>query len=149
MRLTNMIPLMIFAIIIAALYMSFVPEEDNSQQLKQLKLHLVSGETLELDSLQGRPYIIRLFSSWCSICRKDGPALKELSKRMNAPIVGIAVQDTIENVKKLNIESLPYDYIAIDSDDEVKKIFKNKAVPETIFVNEDGVITLRRLGALK
>ncbi len=150
MRPLNLIPFAVFIFIIIALYFSLTSSPSNNENIKfsTLKLKLVSGQELDLSEFNGKPYIIRLFSSWCSSCKKDGPALRALSQRMNAPIIGIALQDNLEKIARLKASDLPYDYIAIDNNNAIKKLFRNYAIPETIIVNEEGVIVLRRLGAL-
>jgi len=150
MRPLNLIPFVVFIIIIVALYFSLTSSSSNDENIKlnTLKLKLISGQDLDLAEFNGKPYIIRLFSSWCASCKKDGSDLRALGQRMNAPIIGIALQDSLEKIQRLKTSDLPYDYIAIDNDNEIKKLLKNRAIPETIIVNEEGVIILRRLGAL-
>lgn len=148
MQLRNFIPFLLFITIISALYLSLNFPTNNANKLTNLKLQLNSGKTLDLDDFQGKPYIIHLFASWCSACKEDTSKLKELARHMNAPIIAIAISDNIEKVNKLDRNTLPYDYIAIDSNDQVKKLLKNKILPETILIDAEGAIILRHLGSL-
>jgi cytochrome c biogenesis protein CcmG/thiol:disulfide interchange protein DsbE len=148
MRPLNFLPIFLFAVIIVIAYLSLNYSSNNVDKLTEVKLELNNGEILDLKELHGRPYIIRLFASWCSACKEDSLQLKELSKRMNAPIIGIAINDDIEKVKLLEEkEKLPYNYIAIDSDSRLKKLLNNKVLPETIIVDKDGNIILRHQGS--
>lgn len=151
MRSLNIIPFIAFIIIIIALYFSLRSSSpsDDLAQLNTLKLKLASGQTLDLAEFNGKSYIIRLFSSWCYACKNDGPALRALGQQMNAPIIGIALQDRLEKIQRLSKEELPYDYIAIDVDNEVKNLLKNRAIPETLIINAEGNIESRYLGSLK
>ncbi len=148
MRLLNFVPIFFFVIIIIISYLSLNHSTNHLTKLTELKLELDSGKTLDLAKFHGSSYIIRLFSSWCSACKTDSLQLKELAKRMNAPIIGIAISDNIEQIKLLKKEELPFNYIALDSDNQVKRLLNNKTLPETIIVNEDGVIIMRHLGSL-
>lgn len=152
MRPLNILPFVAFIVIIIALYFSLNSRPSSSNdiiKLNTLKLKLESGETLDLSTLNGKPYIIRLFASWCPSCKRDYPALRALSQHMNAPIIGIALQDKLEKIQRMDKVDLPYDYIAIDVNNEIKSLLKNRAIPETLIVNAEGVIESRHLGSLK
>lgn len=147
MRLINTLPFLFFIGLGIILYASLTPAAAQANKLAELKLTLDNGEILNLADLKGKPYIIRFFASWCSFCRKDAPILIELSKRIGGPIIGIAVDDTKEKVASL--KNLPYNYVVIDNDNHLKKLLKNRAIPETIIVDPEGKIVSRYSGAIQ
>ncbi len=116
--------------------------------MTELKLNLNTGKVLDLAEFKGKPYIIRLFASWCEVCGEDAKELKELARRMGAPVIGIAIEDSVERINRLKKYELAYDYIAIDENNFVKNLLKNKSIPETIIIDADGKIILRHLGSL-
>lgn len=148
MRIYNFIPVIIGLLIFTLLYLSLNDLSKDNEQLSDLKLKLVSGETLDLNEFKGKPYIIRFFASWCAACKEDYSKLKELSKQMEAPIIGIAIGDNIEAIKLLPAELLPYDYIYLDDNNLVKKMLMNQVIPETLIIDVDGNIALRHRGPL-
>ena len=147
MRIINILPFLFFLILGIILYAGLSPASAKITNLSELKLTLDNGDTLSLADLKGKPYIIRFFASWCSFCRRDAPILIELSKRIGGPIIGIAVGDTKEKIAAL--KNLPYNYIVIDTDDKLKKLFRNGAIPETIIVDPEGKIVSRHSGAIQ
>ncbi len=148
MRIYNFIPIIIGLLILTLLYLSLNNLSKDNEQLSDLKLKLVSGKTLDLNEFQGKPYIIRFFASWCAACKEDYPKLKELSKQMEAPIIGIAIGDNIEAINRLPTELLPYDYIYLDDNNLVKKLLMNQVIPEILIIDVDGNIALRHRGPL-
>ena len=148
MRIYNFIPIIIGLLIFALLYLSLNNSSKNNEQLSDLKLKLIDGETLDLNEFKGKPYIIRFFASWCAACREDYSKLKELSKQIEAPVIGIAIGDNIEAIKRLPTELLPYDYIYLDDNNLVKKMLMNQVMPETLIIDVDGNIALRHRGPL-
>ena len=148
MRIYNFIPIIIGLLIFTLLYLSLNNLSKDNEQLSDLKLKLVSGETLDLNEFKGRPYIIRFFASWCAACKEDYSKLKELSKHMDAPVIGIAIEDNIEAIKSLPTELLPYDCIYLDDNNLVKKMLMNQVIPETLIFDVDGNIALRHRGPL-
>mgnify|MGYP006075508151 CR=1 FL=1 len=148
MRAHNFIPILICCLIIILLYFTLSNSSNKNEELSDLKLELINDEVLDLSEFQGRPYIIRFFASWCAACKEDGPKLKELSRKMNAPIIGVAVGDSKEKIERLPNEQLPYDYIYIDESNRVKNLLKNRMLPETIIIDVEGNVALRHVGSL-
>jgi cytochrome c biogenesis protein CcmG/thiol:disulfide interchange protein DsbE len=149
MRLINSTPFLVFMAVIIALYYSLNPDSsEDSKKLSTLELSLASGETLDLNQFHGQFYVIHLFASWCSVCKEDAPYLKMLSNHGKVPIIGIAVRDKLAKVRLLNKNNLAYDYIAIDSNMEVAKLLRGKAIPETLIINPEGKIIFRYVGGL-
>jgi thiol-disulfide isomerase/thioredoxin len=147
-RIYNFIPIIIGLSIFTLLYFSLNDASKNNVQLSDLKLKLINGETLDLNEFKGKPYIIRFFASWCAACKDDYLKLKELSKQVDAPVIGIAIGDNIEAIKHLPTELLPYDYIYLDDHNLVKKMLMNQVIPETLIIDVDGNIALRHTGGL-
>lgn len=55
----------------------------------------VSGKTLDLASLRGKPVVLNFWASWCGPCKDEAPALEELSKKYagRVVVVGLDSQD--------------------------------------------------------
>lgn len=51
---------------------------------------------LALAELRGRPLFVSVWASWCTVCRKEAPALSRLARRYGAAVrfVGIDTNDT-------------------------------------------------------
>ncbi len=154
MRLINSVPLLGLLAVIFTLYFSLnlsANPKDYITELSQLKLPLVESsteETLDLTKFHGQYYILHLFASWCSMCKNDTALLRKIAKETKAPIIGIAMRDNINKLRLINKDNLAYDYITIDLDKQVGKLLNNKAIPETIIINPEGIVVFDYLGTL-
>jgi thiol-disulfide isomerase/thioredoxin len=73
----------------------------------KLDFVLVNTKSLSSDMLEGKPYLIDFWASWCAICIAKMPQIKELEKTLpiiyfNTDIVE-RKQVAVELIKKLNI----------------------------------------------
>ena len=144
----NYIPLILFLAISLLFYALKPVNNDFELKLSSSELQLLSGKKLDLLELRGEFYIIHFFASWCGNCKDDFAALDSIKSSINVPIIGIAVNDKLNKLKLLNKARWPYDYIALDIDNTVAKLVRNKAVPETFIINPEGKIAFRHLGSL-
>lgn len=147
MRLLKYTPLLLFTSLCILLYLLLKPSQQETRSLDRLSFKTVRGEVLDIEV--DEVYVVRFFSSWCVHCRKDYSELKEIAKKLNAKIIGIAVNDDLKNATSfVSTSILPYDYVVIDEDNKLKQLFKNRAVPETVVI-EKGKIAYRKIGVIK
>ena len=113
-----------------------------------------TGEPLDHNRLRGTPYLLNFWASWCTACREEAPYLKMAYERYEKPgrnfrVVGIAIQDTVEKARAFAQRYGKAYYLALD--DQQGSISLNwglYGVPETFFVNADGIISHKHIGAL-
>lgn len=139
-------PLIIFLSLCVILFL-ILNHQDTPKNLDSLKLYTYQGKKIEIEN--NKKYIIRFFSSWCGYCKRDYSQLRQLANKLDAKIIGIVVSDNYRNAAKfVSTNILPYDYIIIDEDDNLKKFFNNKAIPETLII-ENGDIIYKSVGIIK
>lgn len=146
MRLLNYFPLIGTLLFLSCFYFitnQITKPRDYIYKLCDLELNLHSGDKLDLKSLKGKYIILHLFASWCESCKQDLPELEKLKKENNAILIGIAMND--KNCKK----TLAYDYLAIDKNLSVYRLVKNQKIPETLIINQDGIVVYHHSGPLK
>ena len=152
MRSKHYIPLLLFGVIVGILFYSLRFSTISSSDLdiiSSLNLKLVEDEkeTLDLTKFKGRPYILHVFASWCEACKEDYPLLKEVNRQSNISIIGLAVRDEVDKIKKMDFSALPYTKIAVASEN-VPKLIRSGPIPETLVINSEGIIIFRHLGSL-
>ena len=146
---SNYIPLILFLAISLIFFVLKPVNNDFELKLSSSELHLISGKTLDLSELRGEFYIIHFFASWCGNCKDDFVALEVIKAKTSVPVIGIAVNDNFNKLKSLlNKGRWPYDHVAIDFDNTIAKLVRNKAIPETFVINPEGKVVFRHLGAL-
>jgi len=110
----------------------------------------VNGKTTHLSDYVGRgKYVLADFwASWCGPCRKEIPnliALYEKYKDKEFLVLGVAVQDKIEDSKKAIAEmQIPYPQI-LNTQKIATELYGIDIVPETILFAPDGTILARGL----
>ena len=117
----------------------------------QFTLALFSGQDFALEKHLGQPVIINFWASWCVPCREEAPALEstwQAYKDKGVEFVGVDIQNTEEDARAF-IKEFRITYP--NGPDVGGKITINYGVvgiPVTFFVDRDGIIARRFVGAL-
>ncbi|MGI8524511.1 MAG: TlpA family protein disulfide reductase [Nocardioides sp.] len=113
---------------------------------------LGGGRSVDVSGLRG-PMIVNLWASWCSVCRKELPALEQFHQRHGdeVKILGIDFQDVqpgaaLALAKK---SGLTYPLLADPQSDLSGKapLPTLNGLPFTIFIDADGKVVHREYGA--
>ena len=106
-----------------------------------------AGSTVSAIDLEGRPFLVNVFASWCAPCRAEAPALALLSEEIE--IFGIAYKDKPEDTRGfLATYGDPFAEIGIDRDGDAGMRWGVYGVPETFLVDANGTIILRHAGPI-
>lgn len=103
------------------------------------------GEPRSVDlgaALAGKPALLNVWASWCSVCREEVPALAEYTTREGSiPVVGINVKDRASEALKLMIETGAHYPSVVDVDGEVRRALSAPPiVPLTYLLYPDGSV---------
>ncbi len=106
--------------------------------ISALKLQF-SGKDPEIN---GKPYVLEFWATWCPPCRTSIPHLNELNKKYQArglTFIGATSEDrqTVRNF----VKDVPIDYtVAFDNDGKLNKSFGIEGIPHAMIVNKEGKI---------
>ncbi|WP_096189030.1 TlpA family protein disulfide reductase [Evansella halocellulosilytica] len=107
--------------------------------------------TLYNDGAEYDGTIVYFWTSWCPYCEASMTALQKASAELtNIRILGINVtsQDRIENAKAfINNHDITF-LNGLDEQGEVSQKYFVPPVPTTLFIQHDGTIVHRKVGAL-
>jgi cytochrome c biogenesis protein CcmG/thiol:disulfide interchange protein DsbE len=111
-----------------------------------------SGEAFNSESLKGKVYLVSFWATWCTTCKADEPQIAELGRafkdQADFKIVGIATQDTLDNVKEyLARGGRPYANL-FDDKGKLAIDFGVYGVPETYLVDRQGKIVEKMVGPI-
>jgi len=119
--------------------------------------------------MQGKVWLLNVWSSWCVSCRAEHPLLVAFSKKSNLPIVGLSYKevrgDSETDVAKLSpadelqltrsratawltAHGSPYALVALDVDGRVGIDYGVYGVPETYVIDKAGIIRYKQIGPL-
>jgi cytochrome c biogenesis protein CcmG/thiol:disulfide interchange protein DsbE len=111
---------------------------------------LDSGMRVSSEQLKGRPLVINFWASWCGPCRSEHQILEWGAREFGgqAQFLGVVFEDTEENAKQFLLEmgaSFPQ---LIDQNSGVAVAYGVAGVPETYFIDAQGIIRGKHVGPI-
>ncbi|HSG78740.1 MAG TPA: TlpA disulfide reductase family protein [Acidimicrobiia bacterium] len=112
---------------------------------------LDGGETFRLDEFQGQVVVVNFWASWCVPCRAEHGYLTAANRAYRdrgVRFVGVVHQDS-ETAARAFLDELGWgeDYVyVLDPDSGAAVEFGVFGVPETFFIDRDGVIAAKIAG---
>lgn len=119
------------------------------QAVPAFTLLTLSGQPLSVGGAGGRPVVINFWASWCVPCREEAPLLRELAQEArNIRVVGVVFQDRVETARAFEQQfAIPYPSV-LDPQSQTAINFGVAGVPETFFVDAQGVVQAKQSGQL-
>lgn len=158
MRLTHILPLVLFAVVALALGIGLtlnpriIPSALIDKPVPEFTLPPVDGRPngLAADDLRtGDVAIVNVFASWCGPCRIEHPLLMEIARSGEVPVHGINYKDLPRNaVTWLKRYGDPYQRVGSDRNGRVSIDWGVYGVPETFVVDRDGRIAYKHVGPM-
>lgn len=126
-------------------------------------------KTLGPKDMQGKVWMLNVWSSWCVSCRAEHPVLVQFSKNSQVPLVGLNYKEvrgdgefdmsrmSPEAEKKLAFERAnawlaehgdPYALTVMDIDGRVGIDYGVYGVPETYIIDKTGTIRMKQTGPI-
>ncbi len=118
---------------------------------KDFTLPLFDGGNVTLSSLRGQPVVLNFWASWCPPCREEAPVLEKVWRRYQdkgVTFIGVDIQDAEADARAYLKE---FDITYPNGPDRSGRISNDYAVsgiPVTFFINRDGIIVSRWVGAI-
>lgn len=110
-----------------------------------------AGKVIRLVDFRGRPVLINFWASWCVPCKKETPDLVALQDEWGdaAQILGINYYEAADTAQSF-VDDYSINYpTPLDSYGEVTGSYKLRGLPETFFLDGEGVIRDHRIGQLQ
>lgn len=121
-----------------------------SEPLPDALLKGLDGRDVKLSDFRGKPLIINFWTSWCPLCTDELRQLVFAQKEFSEKILVIAINrgessEQIQSVsQKLGIDSSLL--ILLDNDDTLYQTLGGFSMPETLFIDKDGMIREHQRG---
>jgi len=109
---------------------------------------LDGGSEIRLDDYRGRPLVLTFWASWCTPCRREFPLLQDAYEREagDLEVLGVTFRDLAGDAQAFREEVGATFPAAEDERGEVASEYGVRAIPQTFFVDSDGVIRDRVFG---
>ncbi len=107
-------------------------------------------ESMSLSELRGKPVVLNFWATWCPACIDEMPYLQEIHEEYSDDglmLLAIDVGESQSQVEKFlqrNNLSLP---VLLDTSGVVAQKYRILNIPTTFFIDGDGVIQEKRIGA--
>lgn len=115
------------------------------------ELMVDAQQFMTLDDYKGKPLILNFWASWCVSCKQEAKLLEyywQKYKDMGVQVVGIAIQDTPENALRFAKFYGKTYILGLDEDGKAGIDYGVTAVPETFFINKEGIIIHKEAGPI-
>ena len=130
---------------------------------------LGSDEKFSPQDMQGKVWLLNVWSTWCVSCRQEHPMLVQMAKSQTVTLIGLNYKevrgDASFDMSKINAEAEktmatqrasawlqrhgnPYALSALDLDGRVGIDYGVYGVPETYVIDKAGVIRLKYAGPI-
>ncbi len=152
------ITLLMFALLSAAFLLTdtlnaqFSPFEIDKlvgKKAPEFKAKDLSGNTVSLSSLKGKPILLNFWATWCPYCREERPYLNSLYKEYKDKglvIIAVSVDKSEETVKRY-LKRVPSDFMIIhDEDNKASGIYGVYSLPTSFLIDRNGIIKNKFMG---
>lgn len=113
------------------------------------ELKLLTGEMTKLSDYRGKKVMLNFWATWCPPCKAEMPEMQQFYEATKDEVAILAVNMDPQNdvagfVKDMGI-TFP---ILLDEKNEVNQNYQIISIPTTFFIDENGVITHKFIGAM-
>ncbi|WP_157271074.1 DsbE family thiol:disulfide interchange protein [Azohydromonas aeria] len=107
------------------------------------------AQRLDSRALQGRPWVLNVWASWCGPCREEMPQLQQLATR-GVPVLGLDYKDDAAAARAWlrAAGASPFEHAVLDADGRAALDWGVSGVPETFVIDAQGIVRGRFVGAL-
>lgn len=127
---------------------------DLEERAPSFTLSTLDGKTVSLEDYKGKKILLNFWATWCPPCKAEMPDMQEMyeeNKEKDFVVLGVNVTVTEKNAD--DVSTFVEDYqlsfpILMDVKGKVAHQFEILSYPTSYFIDSDGVIRGKVIGAL-
>ncbi len=154
-----LVPGLVFIVLAGVLYVGVVHSPNKSTMQSallgkpapafDLPVLGAEGQRLTRAQLDGRPWVLNVWGTWCVACREEHAALMQIAEQRALPLIGLDWKDDDEAAKEwLTQLGNPYDAVVVDQDGRAAIEWGVYGAPETFFIDARGIVQYRHVGPM-
>lgn len=149
-RPTPVVALALLVALLATLVACGGSDETSGEALPEAELTDLRTEKAADWGADGKPLVVNFWASWCTPCKTEMPAFEEVSQELDGKVAIVGVTDTLDlDGSREAAENAGVTYpLLVDEEQNLQVDLGIAGLPATVFVDEDGTIVGRHLGAL-
>jgi thiol-disulfide isomerase/thioredoxin len=114
----------------------------------------LDGDSVRLSAQRGHPVVVNFWGTWCPPCRDEIPLLvAEYATHKDSGLVILAVDGRDQETSTKAVREFAAEFhipfpVLLDEKGNVRKRYKLRGLPTTVFIGADGVIRAVNIGPL-
>jgi len=114
-----------------------------------LMLGTLEGQTVALDDLRGRPFVLNIWATWCGPCRREMPMVVDVARDATIPVYLANAGEDLPRIREyLENEGLSGKRVLVDPQGQAIPALDTRALPTTLFIDGSGMIVSSHVGEI-
>ena len=118
----------------------------------EMKLVTYDNEPFTLEQLRGQVVILKMWATWCGVCREEAPHFLAFSKKLEGSVViaSVSVDQNVNSAKEYLLEH-PNDFLQLfdQSMIQTKTVLKVSVLPQVYIIDASGVLRYYVAGSVE
>jgi cytochrome c biogenesis protein CcmG/thiol:disulfide interchange protein DsbE len=112
----------------------------------------LDGKIYELKQSRPKPVILNFWASWCGPCQEEAAFFVKINQqygdRVQILAINLTASDSLKSARKF-AQTYGFTFpVLLDTKGEVADLYKIRAIPSTLFIDDQGIIKDGLLGAI-
>ncbi|MHB1157038.1 MAG: DUF2092 domain-containing protein [Phycisphaerales bacterium] len=114
-------------------------------------LNTLDGKTVKLSDLKDKVVILDFWATWCGPCRMAMPIIDKVAGKFaeqGVRLYAVNLRETPDQIKSFLKEQNLSVNVLLDSDGKVGNDYRANAIPQTVIIDRNGVVSTVHVGLL-
>ena len=122
--------------------------KETVRDVPEFQLQSIADDLWKSDSLNGKPWVINFWATWCPPCIEEIPSMNAAWEVLEKKGYGMLAINAGEGRPAVEIflDKIPIDFPVLLGDNNSLPNWSVRALPTTIIVNADGKVIFEALG---
>jgi len=118
----------------------------------ELTLTTLDGEPFIMDALRGQVVIVKLWATWCGVCRETEPQFKTFARQLDDEVVvaSVSVDGDLNLVREYLLDR-PNDFVQLFDKNMIqsKSVLNAYVIPQVYIIDKLGVLKYYTAGGVE